>query len=145
MGEEGIKDFTINWILGGLLMFCLLTFATMFIYNNNSMALNDGTEDIFNEVQNLNYNKLTSVSENSNELSNMTSNTNPEVSDLGSRDSVAFSFKTKESSLTYWENSKKLILWVFSGDSGKIILGTVGGMLGFLVLFYIWRFIRNGL
>ena len=47
MADENLKDFTINWVLFGLLFFCLLTFTIIFIANNNSDALGD---DIDNQL-----------------------------------------------------------------------------------------------
>lgn len=144
MADEGIKDFIITWVSGGLLLFCLLAFAISFTYNNNQDALNDGTGDIFNEQYTTFSNRLISVN-NTNNLLNITANTNPEVSDLGSRDSVAVSFEATGSARYYWDVSKKLIAWVFAGTAGQIILGVVGGIIVFLTVFYIWKFIKNGL
>jgi len=144
LAEEGIKDFTTNWIIGGLLLFCLLSFAISFVYNNNSNALNDGTQDIFSSSSDEVSAKLYASPEDSNSLLNITSNTNPEVSQLGSRDSVAVSFEAKGSATSYWETSKILLGWVFSGTTGKILLGVFGGIIGFLSVFYVWRFIRLG-
>jgi hypothetical protein len=145
VGDENLKDFTTNLIVGGLLMFCLLVFAINFMYNNNSSALNDGTGEIFDSNYDDFSDKLIGSSQDSNSLLNITSNTNPEVSDLGSRDSVAVSFGAKGSATSYWESSKMLLSWVFSGETKKILLGTFGGLIGFLSMFHIWRFIRNGL
>jgi len=144
MADESLKDFTINWMLGGLLMFCILAFSISFVYNNNPDALNDGTWDKI-ETANADYSsKLYESQEDSNTLLNVTSNTNPEVSDLGSRDSVAVSFGAKGTATSYWESSKTLISWVFSGTSGKILLGSFGAMISFLAMFFIWRFIKSG-
>ena len=145
MADEGLKDFTVTWITGGLLVFCLLAFAITFIYNNNSDALNDGTEDIFNDGYTNFSNKLVATSEDSNSLLNITANTNPEVSDLGSRDSVAVGYSSTGSATSFFSSSKKLISWVFSGTSGTILLGVIGGLVGLLGVFFIWRFIKNGL
>ena len=144
MAETGLKDFTINWIIGGLLLFCLLAFSLTFIYNNNSSALDGGTGDIFDESSDGFSGQLYGSPEDSNTLLNITSNTNPEVSDLGSRDSVAVSFEAKGSATSYWEGSKSLLSWVFSGTAGKILLGVFGGIIGFTSLFFLWRFIRTG-
>jgi len=144
MAEDNLKDFTINWMIAGLLFFCLLAFAITFMYNNNPTGLSDGTDNMFNESYNGFSNRLLQSSEDSNTLLNVTSNTNPEISQLGSRDSVAVSYSAKGSATSYWDSSKKMISWVFAGTTGKILLGTIGGMIGFLSLFYIWRFIRNG-
>ena len=145
MGDESLKDFTVNWMVGGLLLFCLLAFAISFAYNNNPDALNDGTGDVFDSSNTDISTKLYASSEDSNTLLNITANTNPEVSDLGSRDSVAASFGAKGSGTSYWESSKSLLSWVFSGTSGKLLLGTIGGIIGILSMFFIWRFVRNGI
>lgn len=144
--DENLKDFSTTWIVGGLLMFCLLAFAISFLYSNNSSALDEKTSNVFNEDRNTLSNKLLVESPDSaDNLLNVTSNTNPEVSDLGSRDSVAVGYGAMGSGTSYWKSSKKLISYVFSGESGKIILGVVGGLVGLSALFFIWRFIRNGL
>lgn len=143
MAEENLKDFTTNLIIGGLLMFCLLAFAITFIFNNNTSALDGGTGDIFSTSYDNISTNLYESSEDSNTLLNITSNTNPEISQLGSRDSVAVSFQTKGSAISYFEKSKLLISWVFSGTAGSILLGVIGGLLGFLSMFFIWRFVRG--
>lgn len=145
MADEGLKDFTITWIIGGLLIFCLLAFAMTFVYNNNPSAYDEGTSNILNDTYNDYSGKLIESSVDSNSLLNVTSNTNPEVSDLGSRDSVAVSFGTTDTTTNFWDSSKKMLSWVFSGTAGKVLLGTIGGILGFLSLFYIWRFIKTGI
>jgi len=143
LAEENLKDFTTNLIIGGLLMFCLLAFAITFIFNNNTSALDGGTGDIFSTSYDNISTNLYESSEDSNTLLNITSNTNPEISQLGSRDSVAVSFQTKGSAISYFEKSKLLISWVFSGTAGSILLGVIGGLLGFLSMFFIWRFVRG--
>ena len=144
MAEEGIKDFTINWMMGGLLMFSLLAFAISFVYNNNTSALDDGTGDIFSASYDNTSTRLYASTTDSNTLLNVTSGTNPQLSQLGDRNSVAVSFGAKGTGTSYWEGSKSLLSWVFSGTAGKILLGVIGGMVGFLSVFYIWRFIRSG-
>ena len=143
MADENLKDFTINLMLGGFLMFCLLAFAITFVFNNNTSALDDGTGDIFSTSYDNFSSNIYESSEDSNALLNQTANTNPEISQLGSRDSVSVSFSTMGSATSYFEKSKLLLSWVFAGTPGKIILGTIGGMLGFLAMFFIWRFVRG--
>jgi hypothetical protein len=144
MADEGLKDFITTWILGGLLVFCLLTFTIHFIANNNSDALNDGTEDIFNSASDNLSSRLIASSTDSNEILNITSNTNPEVSDLGSRDSVAVGFESSGTAKSYWEASKILFSWVFPGTVGKILMILIGSLIGFTTVFLIWRFIKIG-
>lgn len=144
MGENDLKDFTVAWIIGGLLMFSLLTFAISFMYDNNSLGLDDGTGDIFDQDYDDIENELTELPTDANFLLNITANTNPEVSDLGSRDSVSTAYGAKQTASDNWDDMKTMVAWVFSGDSGKVLLGTIGGILAFLSMFYIWRFIRSG-
>lgn len=144
MVENNLKDFTINWILTGFLMFCLLAFATIFMYNNNPTGLGtDADTSLTDTYASLNSQLLTS-SDDSDVILNITSNTNPEVSDLGSRDSVATSFEAKGSATSYWESSKFLISWVFSGTTGKMVMSVFAGIIGFLSYFYISKHIRTG-
>lgn len=144
MAENNLKDFTTNWIVAGFLTFCLLTFAISFMYDNNSAGLDDGTGDLFDQNYDNMSNRLIETPDDANFFLNITANTNPEVSDLGSRDSVSSGFEAKKSASANWEDSKRIIGWVFSGESGQVILGVVGGLITFLSGFYIWRFIRAG-
>jgi hypothetical protein len=144
MADESMKDFTITWVMAGLLIFCLLAFALTFVYNNNTTALNDGTWQIINSSQGEFTNTLLEVSGDSNEMLNTTANTNPEIGNLGSRDSVAVAFKAKGTATSYFEISKNLLAWVFSGTAGAILLGTFGGIISITALFFLWRFIRGG-
>jgi len=143
MTEENLKDFTVNWILGGLLLFCLLTFAITFMYDNESAGLDDGTGNIIGQKYNNLSNNLIELPTDANFALNITANTNPEISDLGSRDSVSTAFATKQSASDSWENSKILLSWVFSGTSGTLLIGVIGGLIAFLSMFYLWRFIRG--
>jgi len=143
LGDETLKDFTVNWMIGGLLIFCLLAFSISFVYNNNTDALNDGTSNVFSSTQGNYSGNLLEAPSDANSLLNITSNTNPEVSDLGSRDSVAVSYEAKGSAAAYWEGGKYLIGWVFAGTSGKILLGVFGGIISLSSMFFIWRFIKG--
>jgi len=147
MAEDSLKDLTVNWIIGGFLIFCLLTFAVGFMYyNNNSYGFDEGSRDIFDSTGDNYSNKiLVESKDSSNKLLNITANTNPEVSDLGSRDSVAAGYEAQGNVKSNWDSSKKLLSFIFSGDSGKAIIATIGTLLSFLGGFYLWRFIKNGL
>jgi len=144
MADDSLKEFTINWILTGFLMFCLITFATLFMINNNPTGLGDDASAILGSTYYNLSSQLISSSEDSDTLLNITANTNPEVSDLGSRDSVATSYEAKGSATGYWEASKTLISWVFSGTTGSMIISVFAGIIGFLSYFYIMKHIRTG-
>ena len=142
--EDNLKDFTINWILVGFLTFCLMAFATTFMYNNNPTGLGSDADSIFSDTYDDFSSQLISSSTDSDTLLNITANTNPEASNLGSRDSVATSFKAKSSATGYWESSKILISWVFSGTTGNMIISVFAGIIGLLSYFFITKHIRTG-
>lgn len=144
MADEGMKDFTVTFIIGGLLMFCLLTFTILFMYNNNTEALGEA-EDKLSSNYDSSSDTLISITGDSDSMLNITANTNPETSDLGSRDSVSVAYESKSIAYDNWENSKEIIAYVFSGTSGIVLLSVFGGIIGLLTVFNIWRFIKTGL
>jgi len=144
MAQENLRSFTVNGVLAGLLMTCLLAFAIGFMASNNPDGLNDGTDEIFSDSYSDQSDALYEVPEDSNLLLNITANTNPEVSDLGSRDSVATSYSATGTGKSSWESAKDLISWVFTGTTGKILLGVFGGLIGLLAFFFIVKNIRQG-
>lgn len=144
MADDNIKDFTVNWFLLGFLFVCLTTTAITFMYNNNPEGLAD-TEGVL-------QNSLTSVESNlialpsdSDIILNISAKTNPEASFLGSRDSVATAYSTVGASKGFFTQSKILISYVFTGTTGKILLGLFGGLFGFTSGYYIIKYIRNAI
>jgi hypothetical protein len=144
MSEDNLKDFAVNWSIFGLLLTCLISFTIMFMYSNNPTGLNDGSNIILNNTQTNLNSRLYELEGDTNALLNVTANTNPETSFLGSRDSVATSYQTAGSAKNMWTSTKQLIGWVFTGDVGKIMLGVFAGLIGFLSLFFITKWIRQG-
>jgi hypothetical protein len=144
VAEENLKDFAVNWAIFGLLLTCLISFTIFFMYENNPIGLNDGSEDILSGTDTNMRTSLQEIEGDTNELLNITAQTNPEVSFLGSRDSVATAYETAGSAKSQWENTKTLIRWVFSGDVGTILLGVFGGLIGFLSIYFITKWIRIG-
>lgn len=144
MADSNLKDFTINWMVTGFLMFSLIAFATAFMFNNNPLGLGDDGDAVFNSTQSGLSLQLSGSPESSDTILNITSNTNPEISELGGRDIVATSYEAKASGTNYWETGKILISWVFSGTIGKMMLSVFAGMIGFLSYFYIMKHIRTG-
>lgn len=144
MADENLKDFAISWIEMGLLFFCLLSFAISFIYYNNPTGLGD-SEGIFEDTLSSLESNLISVTNDSNALLNITSETNPEVSQLGSRDSVATSYGMMGNSKGFFESSKIFIAWIFTGAVGQLLLAVFGGLFGFVALYFIIKFVRNGI
>lgn len=145
MAEESLKDFTSNWIIVGLLTFCLMSFTIAFMYNNNPLGLGDEADGKFEtSTQNLS-NNLYEMETDSNSVLNITANTNPEASDLGSRDSVASAYKQKESAMGFFDSIKTFLSWILVGDLGKMLISVFGGIVGFAAVYFIVKWIRNGL
>ena len=145
MAQDNIKDFTLTWVLAGLLLTCLLGFAIRFMYvNNPTYGYGSDTDGVFSEVYGNQQTALVELPEDSNLLLNITSNTNPEVSDLGSRDSVATSYSATGTAKNFWTQSRKMISWVFSGTTGALLLGVIGGLIGLLTWYFIVKLIRGG-
>lgn len=144
MADENLKDFSITWILTGLLFFCLLSFAISFMYFNNPTGLGD-SENLFEDTASSLQGNLLRLSNESNALLNITSETNPEISQLGSRDSVATSYGVYGSSKGFFKSSKVFFSVIFSGTIGEILLSVFGGLFGFVGIYYITKWVRNGI
>lgn len=145
MAEENIKDFTINWIVLGLLGFCLISFAITFMYNNNPIGLGDSAEGIFTQTQSNLSTRLYQTPTDADKVLNITANTNPEAGDLGSRDSVASSYSVSGTGRGFFETIKIFIAWVFVGEMGAMLVAVFGGLIGFLAVYFIVKWIRNGI
>lgn len=143
MAQDTLKDFSMSGVVGGLLLTCLLAFSIQFMLANNTNGFGD-TGDVFDTSYTNQEGALLEGPQDADILLNITANTNPEVSDLGSRDSVATSYSAVGAGKKSWEQAKYLISWVFSGDSGKLLLGVLGGLIGLLSYFFIYKHIRQG-
>jgi len=144
MAADDLKTFTTQGVLGGLLLTCLLFFAISFMYYNNPTGLDDGSGEVIQTVYDDSYSNLVESEDGADKLLNITSNTNPEASDLGSRDSVSTAFGAGETSRGSYENAKSLIAWVFTGTTGKLLLGVLSTLVGLFLYFYIYKHIRQG-
>jgi len=143
MADQNLKDFSVSWALFGLLFFCLLTFTISFMFYNNPIGLGD-SQDIFTNAQSSVQGNLVRLPNQTNVLLNVTSVTNPEDGYLGSRDSVATSYGITGTGKGFLESTKIFISWVFTGDSGVLLLSVFGGLFGLVSLYYITKWIRNG-
>ena len=143
MADNNIKQFTVSWILFGVLFFSLLSFALTFMFNNNPTGLGD-TGDIFENTQTGLSSKLFEVPPDSNALLNITAKTNPEESFLGSRDSVATSYGLTDTGQGFFESAKIFMSWVFTGTAGKMLIAVFGGLFSIVALYWIIKFIRTG-
>lgn len=143
MAIDNLKDFSIQWVLFGLLFFSLLAFATTFIYNNNAGALGTAGDklDIYQTDMQGN---LVATSADTEVLLNLTAQNNPEVSNLGSKDSVATSYGIFGTAKTFLSSSRLFMGWIIEGMSGQILISVFFGMFGLLSLYFITKWIRSG-
>jgi hypothetical protein len=88
-------------------------------------------------------NKLVKIDVEIDSVLNLTAKMDPEKSQLGSGESVSSSFSIFSSGKSIWTQSISLLSWVFQGDVGKILVGTIGGMIGLLGVYYISKFVRG--
>lgn len=146
MPEDNIKDYTINWIVLGLLMFCLLSFAIAFMYSNNPIGFGGNeTADKFLSVQTGVNTQIYAIEGSADTVLNITANTNPEASQLGSRDSVAAAYQVQGTSVGVWDSLKVFISWIFVGELGKMLITVITGIVGFTGAYFIVKWIRTGL
>ena len=139
--NNNLSDFTIQWIFFGLLFFCLLSFAVVFVANNNADAFGTSSSK-FNTS--LLHSNLNLIEDRIDLLSNITANTNPEASLLGGGDSVTVSYGLKRSSTGFIESTQMFMSWIFEGDSGKIIISVFVGLFSLVSLYFITKWIRLG-
>jgi len=144
MAVNDLNSFTVHGVVTGLLVACLLSFAIIFMFYNNPTGLGSDADYVFGNSSNQMYDTLLESNEDANTLLNITANTNPEVSDLGSRDSVATSYSATGTAKKSFNDMKILMSWVFTGTTGKLLLGTITGIIGLLSYFYIYKHIRQG-
>ncbi len=143
MVDNNIKQFTVSWILFGVLFFSLLSFAITFMFNNNPTGLGDAG-DFFNNTQTGLSSKLFEVPPDSNALLNITSKANPEASFLSSRDSVATSYGLIDTGQGFFESTKIFLSWVITGTAGKMLIAVFGGLFSIVALYFITKFFRTG-
>jgi len=141
---DNLKDLSSHFMILGILLFCMIAFVVGFMYNNNPSGLGDDADEHFVDTFSKLENQLLESPDSSDSLLNITSTTNPEASQLGSRDIVTTSFAAKGSATNYWESGKQLISWVFTGTLGKMLLSVFGGLIGLISYFAITKHIRTG-
>ncbi len=145
MADDNLKDFGTSWILYGVVLFCLITFATLFMVQNNPIGLGEETSRNLGITANNLSSAIFLLPDDSDALLNITANTDPTEGFLGSRDSVASSYGIMDMGRGFFTSTKTLISWVFTGDVGKMLLAIFGGLFGLVSLYYIVKWIRNGI
>lgn len=143
MADQDIKDFTVSWILFGLLFFSLMIFTVNFMYNNNPDALGSDVDSKFEIYQGNLSRDLLQLEDDSNELLNISAITDSENQNTGTRVSASTSYGFWNSASQIWNNSIDFIGWMFSGTVGQILIGVFGGLIGLSVLFFIIRLGRT--
>ncbi len=141
MGDN-IKDFTLTWVLTGILIFSLLSFGLIFVFNNNPTALGENDEQLEILQANLS-NSLEEIEGEMDSKMNSSAKLNSEDQALGtaSASSTSYGFMgTAQSKVTIM---KTMILWIFAGTFGQILIKILSGIVGLVGLYYIVVFIRR--
>lgn len=145
MADENLKDFGVSWVQMGLVLFCLITFATLFMASNNPIGLGgDASTQLGITKDNISL-SIFKVVNKTDSLLNISADTDPTEGYLGSRDSVATTYGIMGIARNFFTSSKTLISWVFSGQVGEMLLVIFGGMFGLISLYWITKWIRNGI
>lgn len=139
---DNIKDFAITWILAGLLMLSLLSFALTFAFNNNDKALGENQEQI-NILKNNFSNSLTEIEGDMDSKINSSAKLNSEDSSLGVAAASSTSYGFFGTSQSNWTILKLMIAWVFAGSFGQMIVKIISGIIGLVGLYYIIKLIRS--
>ena len=141
MANENLSDFSIQWIFFGFLFFCLLSFAVMFVANNNEDAFGTSSDKFNTSTL---QSSLVSIPTDTDPLLNITSKSNPETGDLGDRSSVAVSYGLTGKAKTFIQSTQMFLSWIFIGTSGQIILSLFVGIFSITSLYFITKWIRQG-
>lgn len=143
MAIDNLKEYGVMWILGSLLFLAMITFATQFTSNNNPDALGD-SQDKFDGFKANFTSKLVNVESEGNILLNISAESDPEVSNLGSRDSVASSYGITGSSGGFLNEIRRFFEWIIPDTPGTIIMSVVAGIFAFGAAYFITKWIRTG-
>lgn len=141
MAVDNIKDFSINFILYGLLFLALSTFTIIFLSQNNPNAINPELMNLIENSSSDSQSKLVALNETGDVMLNITSYTDPEASYLGSKDQVATAYKMAGSSKESWEASKKMLSVVIPDVKIIIIFSSI---ILFSMIYFIIKLLRLG-
>lgn len=142
MAVDNIKDFGVMFILAAFLFTSLLYFATGFTDKNNPDALGS----IDNKFRNFSgefQSSLINTREEGNNLFNISAESDPEVSILGSRDSVATAYTYEGNSGSFFDKIGLFFEWVIPGSNGVIIMAVLGGLFAFSLAWFGFKAIRG--
>lgn len=142
MVEDNIKDFTLTWILAGVLIFALLTFALIFTYNNNPSALGENEQQIVVLKGNFS-NSLQEVEGDMNTEFNTSAELNSEDTSVGTASASSTSYNFAGTGQSKWTIIKQMIAWIFAGTFGQIVIKIISGIFGLVALYYVIKLIRS--
>lgn len=143
MPPQNLKEFNNEWILFGLLFFCLMTFATIFMVENNEDGLGSSKDKLdaySSDVQS----KLITIEGDSDSLLNISAQNDPEISFQGSKDSVATSYGMFGNSKKFMDSFKLFLGWIITGTAGQMLVSIFVGMFALTGLYFITKWIRQG-
>lgn len=142
MADDNIKDFTLKWVLAGVLVFSLLTFALVFVYNNNSSALGENEEQLRIITSNFSE-SLVEIEENIDVQMNSSAQLSSEDTSVGSTSASSTSYNLFGETQSSWTNFKIMLAWIFAGSFGTIVAVILGGILGITGLYYVIKLLRS--
>lgn len=142
MTEDNIKDFTLTWILTGVLIFALLTFALIFAYNNNPSALGENEQQIIILKGNFS-NSLQEIEGDMNTEFNTSAELNSEDNSVGTASASSTSYNFAGTGQSKWTIIKQMIAWIFAGDFGQMVIKIISGIFGLVALYYAIKLIRG--
>ena len=144
MSDENIRDFGSGWVQLGILMFCMVTFTTIFFANNNTIGLGVEASEQLGITENNLSSAIFQLPDDTDILLNVTANTNPTEGFLGSRDSVASSYGITDIASGFFTSMKTFLSWIFFGVVGQMLLVIFGGLFGLYSLYYVVKWVRTG-
>jgi len=144
VADENLKDFSTGWIQMGVVLFCMITFSTLFMLANNPDGLGEEAATQLGITGANLSSSIFLVTDESDALLNISAKTDPTEGYLGSRDSVATSYGAMGLAKNFFTSSKSLISWIFSGPIGQMLLTIMAGLFSIASIFFIIKLIRNG-
>lgn len=143
MADQNIKDYTVTWITFGVLFFSLITFAGVFMTENNPTGLGDATDKFTGFKNELSPKLIQIETEETNKLLNSSAITESNA-DVGSVVAASNSYGFFGTAKTMFTSTKTFISWIFGTETaGQMISGVFFGLMGLIALFFIIKLGRS--
>lgn len=142
MADQNIKDFTTSWITFGVLFFCLITFAGVFMANNNPSGLGSVQNNFDNYSGGLKP-KLIQVEAAANDEMNASASVQSQNQATGGIIAASNSYGFWGSSQKMFKETKQLVQFMFVGEAGRMIVAVFFGLAGFIALYFIFKLGRS--